>query len=327
MCQVFYYCPFFSPVKIVFLALSMVLGADIDMKIRVDTKMRVAYLALVVLSVVSCAQAFLPSGFFATGNTLWDELYLKCGHRVTFHCVQSRLMDYVNNTLDSDLRLAEGIYFVKQHRTVHRVLDANSSPLEVGIDPLDEGNSTDVAAVLKRSQRALKTPFSHAGDNGLGSSNSSSSDNGDSSSTDADELLKTEEEEDDAAFTNFVHTVERIEEDLESKPTEEGSSNATTTTESTVPANGTESENVEESRSDNVVVRSLHKVTDLLYDKTTAYLTSHDLHLDMPQMLFGDSRIVVSPRGFDEDGGILLKLNFNPAETPRSGGIGKYFRK
>lgn len=303
----------------------MVLG-DIDMKIQVDTKIRVAYFALVVLSVVSCAQAFLPKGFFASGNTLWDELYLKCGHRVTFHCVQSRLMDYVNTTLDSDLRLAEGIYFVKQHRMVHRVLDADSSSLKVGIDPLAESNNTDSAAVLKRSQRALKTPFGHAGDNGLSNSNSSSSDTSDESSTDADELLRAEEEEDDAAFTNFVHTVEQIEEDLESKPSEEGSLNATKNTESAVPVNRTESEDVEESRSDNVVVRSLHKVTDLLYDKTTAYLSSHDLHLDMPQMLFGGSRMVVSPRGFDEDGGILLKLNFNPVETPRSG-IGKYFRK
>lgn len=290
----------------------MVLG-DIDMKIRVDTKIRVAYFALVVLSVVSCAQAFLPKGFFSSGNTLWDELYLKCGHRVTFHCVQSRLMDYVNTTLDSDLRLAEGIYFVRQHQKVYRVLDANNSPLDI-VSP--EGNIADgSAAILKRSQRALNTPLSHTTDNGLGSSNS----------TEADEMLKAEEEEDDAAFTNFVHTVEQIEQDLESKRGQDAS-NGTTTTETAVPANETESEDAEESRSDNVVVRSLHKVTDLLYDKTTTYLSSHDLHLDMPQMLFGGSRMVVSPRGFDEDGGVLLKVNFNPAETPR-GGIGKYFRK
>ena len=54
---------------------------------------------LYAVEFVSVSDAFFEKGFFASGNTLWDELYQKCGNRVSFYCVQSRLMNYINTTV------------------------------------------------------------------------------------------------------------------------------------------------------------------------------------------------------------------------------------
>lgn len=238
--------------------------------------------------------AFFEKGFFASGNTLWDELYQKCGSRVSFHCVQDRLMNYINDTLDSDLRITDGINFVKTSHRFDRMIDADSQ--------FRFGNGSSHHRT--RTQRALKT-FTAIDDNGIGNA------------TEPTEPLKDQEE---VEFGSFVRTVEKIENDLEATEKQESSSEPPT-------SNATKVSEEEEARSDNLVITSLNKVSDMLYDKTSNYLASHDLRLDLPQTFFGGSRMVVSPRGFDEDGGIILKLNFNPAETPRSSSIAKYFRK
>jgi len=245
---------------------------------------------------VSVSDAFFEKGFFASGNTLWDELYQKCGNRVSFYCVQNRLMNYINTTLDADLRITDGIHFVKSNR-INRMIDYDS----------DFEFATN-SSTLSRTVRASK-------------SLSSISDNEISPNATEEKALREDDEEE---FSNFVKTVEKIEDDLE---TTEKSNLATPPINATSWQNGTiEHEEDEEPRSNNFVIKSLNKVGDILYEKTSAYLSTHDLRLDLPQTFFGGSRMVVSPRGFDEDGGILLKVNFNQVETPRHIGK-KYFRK
>lgn len=201
-------------------------------------------------------------------------------------------MNYINNSLDSDLYITDGIYFVKN---THRfdVLDSNSV--------LDYDNSTFRSSRTGRAVDKLVTI----------------TDNNIENTTEPFTEEPAEEE-----FTNFIKSVEKVEKDIENTDKYE------TTTE--IPTNSTEPnapQDEEEPEHENLVIRSLNKVTDILYDKTTDYLSTHDLKLDLPQTLFGGAKVRVSPRGFDSDGGIILKLNVDPAERPRSYGIAKYFRK
>ncbi|XKL62675.1 hypothetical protein PGB90_002508 [Kerria lacca] len=246
---------------------------------------------------VSDVRAFFEKGFFTTsGNTLWDELYEKCGNRVSFYCVQNKLMNYINDTLDSDLRITDGIYFVKTNQNdVDRVFVLNNK--------FDYGNRSTLQK--RRTERTLKT-MTTIRDNEIDNSTQPSyQDHG----------------EDEEEFANFVYTVEKIEDDLETKERRENAEfyNFTSTDNVTIED--------EPPSDDNIVIKSLNKVTDILYDKTTNYLSSHDLRLHLPQTFFGGSKVVISPRGFDEDGGIMLKLNFSPSETSRSSSFAKYFRE
>ncbi len=231
---------------------------------------------------------------------MWDDLYRTCGDRVSFYCVQTKLVDFINHTLDTDLHVTEGIYFVKSKPNLDRFDSADAISFAYGND-----SATATSASSKRSERALKTSTTVVR-------------NDIDNSTDSNDSSDDEQE-----FVNFVHTVEKIEKDLETTESH-GDADVGNFTKS---ANRT-ADAVPEPPTDNLVIKSLNKVTDMLYDKTAAYLSSHDLRLDLPQTFFGGSKVVVSPRGFDEDGGIILKLNFDPAETGRSSGsIGKYFRK
>lgn len=272
-----------------------------------------SFLVLVTLSGLWPVQsAFFDKSFFAsTGNTLWDELYQKCGNRVSFHCVQSRLMNYINTTLDSDLHITDGIYFVKSNHRF-QVWDSAKHP-----DTFNNGTSYH-----SRSGRAVKKVVTIA-------------DNNIENSTEPFTEEPAEQE-----FANFVRSVEKVEKDIEM--TEKYATEETVTTDIPVVVNSTttttsrpipprtsfvDDDEEEHPENENLVIRSLNKVTDILYDKTTDYLSSHDLKLDLPQTLFGGSKVRISPRGYDADGGIILKLNVYPAETPRTHQIAKYIRK
>jgi PBP1b-binding outer membrane lipoprotein LpoB len=227
---------------------------------------RLCYLVLAtlfVVSFVSVSDAVFEKGFFASGNTLWDELYQKCGDRVSFHCVQSRLMNYINNTLDSDLRITDGIYFVKSNNDrIDTMIDTNSH-FEFTTD-----NKTTLHR--RRTEKASK--------------NITNMNNNEISNTTSKDFTHEEDEE---AFGNFVKTVEKIEDDLEASEKRQNNltieaSNFT----SNVSQRTIENEDDEEPRSDSLVIKSLNKVSEILYEKTSGYLSSHDLQLDLPQTFF-----------------------------------------
>ncbi|XP_065221690.1 uncharacterized protein Osi17 isoform X2 [Planococcus citri] len=270
---------------------------------------------------VSVQGGFFDKSFFfgsSSGNSLWDELYEKCGNRVSFHCVQSRLMNYINTTLDSDLHITDGIYFVKStHR--FQMMDSSTPATSDAVF----GNSTYYHS---RSGRAVKKNVVTITDNNIENTTEPF----------------TEEPAEEEEFANFVRTVEKVEKDIEQ--TEKYEETTTTTTTTDIPVNSSttttttttttrpippsfEEDEEDHPKDENLVIRSLNKVTDILYDKTTDYLSSHDLKLDLPQTLFGGSKVRISPRGYDADGGIILKLNVYPAETPRTYHVTKYIHK
>lgn len=75
--------------------------------------------------------------------------------------------------------------------------------------------------------------------------------------------------------------------------------------------------------------KSMRDVSDMLYDRGVQYLMTHDMELSLPSFVFGGGggRVQVSPRGFDEDGGALVKLNVVPDQPQEGRLFFKHIRK
>lgn len=73
--------------------------------------------------------------------------------------------------------------------------------------------------------------------------------------------------------------------------------------------------------------KSIRDVSDMLYDRGVQYLMTHDMELSLPSFVFGGGRVQVSPRGFDEDGGALVKLNVIPDQPQEGRLFFKHIRK
>lgn len=71
------------------------------------------------------------------------------------------------------------------------------------------------------------------------------------------------------------------------------------------------------------VNKNIHDISDILYNRGVKYLMTHDMELSLPSFIFGDGRIKVSPQGFAEDGGALVKLNVIPDQPEE----GRFFLK
>lgn len=103
--------------------------------------------------------------------------------------------------------------------------------------------------------------------------------------------LRTENE-----FSGFIEEVERVEKLEDSK--RRGKS-----------LESDEKNIISEESSTPKEAKNIRDVTDILYDRGVKYLMTHDVELGMP---FGGGRVKISPRGFDEDGGAIVKLNVLP---------------
>lgn len=94
---------------------------------------------------------------------------------------------------------------------------------------------------------------------------------------------KQEETEPEEEFDEWVNSVEDAEADLDGKKTEEPRSAA----------------------------KSVGGVSDVLYNRGVHYLMTHDLDLGLPEPVFGGGRLKISPKSIDEDGGVIVKINFD----------------
>jgi len=73
-------------------------------------------------------------------------------------------------------------------------------------------------------------------------------------------------------------------------------------------------------------LHGLSDVTDILYDKGTQFLMTHDLEMELPQMFFGGGAIRIEPKSFveasdTEEEGALVKIVFkSPVESDAGSG-------
>jgi hypothetical protein len=63
---------------------------------------------------------------------------------------------------------------------------------------------------------------------------------------------------------------------------------------------------------------SFSSLTNALYDKGVSFIKTHDLVLQLPEMLFDGAVVRISPKSLEEDGGALFKVELNQ-ERNRSG--------
>lgn len=118
--------------------------------------------------------------------------------------------------------------------------------------------------------------------------------------------LRTENE-----FSGFVEEVERVEKIEDSKRR----------------GKLLDSSDKKDSFEENLVpkeAKNIRDVTDILYDRGVKYLMTHDMEMGIP---FGGGRVKISPRGFDEDGGAIVKLNVVPEPQQEGRLFFKHLRK
>ncbi|KDR19958.1 hypothetical protein L798_05237, partial [Zootermopsis nevadensis] len=80
--------------------------------------------------------------------------------------------------------------------------------------------------------------------------------------------------------------------------------------------------------SENSEQRSFHSfrgLTDVLYEKGVNFIMTHDLVLQLPEMVFGGAVVRISPKGVEEDGGAMFKLEVNQGKN--DSGEGRIFFK
>jgi hypothetical protein len=56
---------------------------------------------------------------------------------------------------------------------------------------------------------------------------------------------------------------------------------------------------------------SFRSLTNALYDKGVKFIMTHDLVLQLPEMLFDGAAVRISPKGLEEDGGAMFKVEVN----------------
>jgi hypothetical protein len=54
--------------------------------------------------------------------------------------------------------------------------------------------------------------------------------------------------------------------------------------------------------------RSFPSLTNALYDKGVKFFVTHDLVLQLPEMLFDGAQVRISPKGMEDDGGAMFKV-------------------
>nr|XP_018904050.1 PREDICTED: uncharacterized protein LOC109035039 isoform X1 [Bemisia tabaci] len=284
----------------------------------------------------------------SSGNPLWNELIDRCGSTTSFSCVQSSIFNYLDSRiLSSNFFITDGIYFVRNsnkygdllgphHPTTSQFYSVNSSlslynkssllspksstanqlttsPFVVTPSNVDSYlESIPKTSVLSNTtvgdsnERVEK----QAGDLNAGVEKQGSTEplpdvESTTLPTNFEEEEKEEEEEADTSFGEFVDSVEEAENTIGGEKSHREDRSFTPDGESH---------------------RSIHDLSDVLYEKGLSYLMTHDLQVHLPQMMFGGGRVKISPKGFDEDGGAIIKLNIDPdPEQPAEGRIFKKF--
>lgn len=117
--------------------------------------------------------------------------------------------------------------------------------------------------------------------------------------------------EDETEFSEFIDKIEGIE-GMSKKNVRKGRNMDTS------ESKNEDSTLESEKKSKPIVNKNILDISDILYNRGVKYLMTHDMEFTLPSLIFGDGRIKISPQGFAEDGGALVKLNVIP-DQPQEG--------
>ncbi|KAF6210121.1 hypothetical protein GE061_015877 [Apolygus lucorum] len=116
-------------------------------------------------------------------------------------------------------------------------------------------------------------------------------DDGENVVDDSEQRSKSDEDDEHSDFDEFIRAVEGSEAAEEGRAPPEGAS-----------------------------ATHVNGIADILYNRGVRYLMTHDLNVDMPEFMFGGGRVRVQPKSIDDDGGVIVKLNFDEPEPPQPEG-------
>lgn len=79
-------------------------------------------------------------------------------------------------------------------------------------------------------------------------------------------------------------------------------------------------------------LHGLSDVTEILYDKGTQFLMTHDLELVLPRLMFGGGAIKIEPKSFvegseTEEEGVMVKVVFKPPPSETEASTGRLFHE
>jgi hypothetical protein len=70
---------------------------------------------------------------------------------------------------------------------------------------------------------------------------------------------------------------------------------------------------------------SFHSLTNALYDKGVKFIMTHDLVLQLPEIMFDGAQVRISPKGLEDDGGAMFKVEVDQKKDSGEGRI--FFKK
>jgi hypothetical protein len=70
---------------------------------------------------------------------------------------------------------------------------------------------------------------------------------------------------------------------------------------------------------------SFNSLTNALYDKGVKFIMTHDLVLQLPEMMFDGAQVRISPKGLEDDGGAMFKVEVDQKKDSGEGRI--FFKK
>lgn len=218
-------------------------------------------------------------------NSLWHGLFKDCGRRSTFSCVQNNVYGYVEQSLSSDFYVTDDVYFTRNDNKYSATANTR-----VKKDDPERSYREDRALTSKDEKEKEEVKHDEKTENNVDEIKDSDSDSGE--------------------FNRFVHEIESIE-GYNGKPSSVRRGKALNVSENEI-----ENENNADYRKTNATKsKNINDLTDILYNRGVEYLMTHDLQLNVPEMIFGGAKVKISPRGFDpDDGGALIKLNIEPNE-------------
>lgn len=119
-------------------------------------------------------------------------------------------------------------------------------------------------------------------------------------------------------FRTFVEKVEELEQ-IKEKTLRKGKDLKNTESDRIETSSLSAEANSQNANSSKYEIKNIGDVTDVMYNRGLKYLMTHDVELAVPSFMFGGGKVKISPRGFDEDGGAIVKLNVVPDQPQQQG--------
>ncbi|EEB18005.1 conserved hypothetical protein [Pediculus humanus corporis] len=224
------------------------------------------------------------NNYTLTDNSLWNDLWFECKKKPSFTCVRTGVFKYLDKSLDNskDLRLTDSLFFRGNKNKYNGFCENTEEEMEKCLKYNEEKLKITKVADSENNNDNNDVKLNDTIDVITGNgSDYNNNNNNNNTITDTDNKNSTGE---------FIK--KENDDDDDDKTTGE------------VGGGG-----------------SLSDLSDILYDKGTHFLMTHDMEVQLPEMFFGGGSIKLEPKSYvegndTEEEGALVKIVFKPPSPP-----------